>query len=126
MTSDIIARYVTHRINDNAKWYANKAVLAADFSLTVAEAECYHLLQSALLSELESGHTVLVIDDRAAFDALFPVSVLSAWQQCCVRAAIDTLSLFDQTDGITALTQSIMQLHELSKTNDPIAQTLGR
>lgn len=119
MTSDIIARYVTHRINDNAKWYANKAVLAADFSLTVAEAECYHLLQSALLSKLESGHTVLVIDDRAAFDALFPVSVLSAWQQCCVRAAIDTLSLFDQTDGITALTQSIMQLHELSKTNDP-------
>lgn len=121
MKTDIIARYVTNRINENAKWYTDKAVLATDFSISLAEVECYHLLQSVLLHELARGHTVLVIHDRLGADLLpLPTTVLPAWQQRCLVAIIEVISGTEEGDG-ELLSKSIVTLNELAQSHDTTA-----
>lgn len=82
MAGDIISRYVTDRIQDNHQWYAKKQVLAAECTLRLPDFELYHIVQDALLFQLNQGHTILHINDhddlnnRHGLNGMIPI-----WQQ---------------------------------------------
>lgn len=93
MAGDVISRYVTDRIQDNHQWYAKKQVLAAECTLRLPDFELYHIVQDALLFQLNQGHTILHINDHDDLNDRHGLNgVIPIWQQKIMDSCLTVIT----------------------------------
>lgn len=101
MAGDIISRYVTDRIQDNHHWYAKKQVLAAECTLGLPDFELYHIMQDALLFQLNQGHTILRINDHDDLNNRHGLNgVIPIWQQKIMDSCLTVIAQALADEGV--------------------------